>query len=248
MKIKIAATALYFACQISNAMSLDVTATEVTHNYYPGGATVDYMMGSLWGAAASPSFSANFSTEDIFSLTLSAPTGYQFKATPAAGSIGSILSIGSPLSMWIAPQWNGGLRYSLPTTVSLGNFSGPAWYNDTTGVSVDTDGKALMLQGGLWWSGNAEMSFSSITITADLSSLSNKNFSTENFHPDLATVILFQNVLAQGSRVDPGPAINLVASVPEPETYAMLLAGLGLVGLIARRKRGKNVEASLRQI
>lgn len=31
---------------------------------------------------------------------------------------------------------------------------------------------------------------------------------------------------------------NLVTAVPEPETYAMLLAGLGLVGLMARR-RGK---------
>ena len=29
----------------------------------------------------------------------------------------------------------------------------------------------------------------------------------------------------------------LVAQVPEPETYALLLAGLGLVGLVARRSR-----------
>jgi hypothetical protein len=28
-----------------------------------------------------------------------------------------------------------------------------------------------------------------------------------------------------------------VAAVPEPETYAMLLAGLGLVGAIARRRK-----------
>ncbi|MDR3323361.1 MAG: PEPxxWA-CTERM sorting domain-containing protein, partial [Zoogloeaceae bacterium] len=30
---------------------------------------------------------------------------------------------------------------------------------------------------------------------------------------------------------------NPAPAVPEPETYAMLLAGLGLVGLIARRRR-----------
>jgi hypothetical protein len=28
-----------------------------------------------------------------------------------------------------------------------------------------------------------------------------------------------------------------VAAVPEPETYAMLLAGLGMLGAVARRKK-----------
>ncbi|MHA4871127.1 PEP-CTERM sorting domain-containing protein [Duganella sp. PWIR1] len=32
-------------------------------------------------------------------------------------------------------------------------------------------------------------------------------------------------------------AVSAIAAVPEPETYAMMLAGLGLVGLIARRRR-----------
>jgi hypothetical protein len=30
-----------------------------------------------------------------------------------------------------------------------------------------------------------------------------------------------------------------VTAVPEPETYAMLLAGLGLMGTIARRRKSK---------
>jgi hypothetical protein len=30
-----------------------------------------------------------------------------------------------------------------------------------------------------------------------------------------------------------------VTAVPEPETYAMLLAGLGLMGVVARRRQQK---------
>jgi hypothetical protein len=34
-------------------------------------------------------------------------------------------------------------------------------------------------------------------------------------------------------------AVGITSAVPEPETYAMLLAGLGLVGAIARRRKAK---------
>ncbi|SDK39475.1 PEP-CTERM protein-sorting domain-containing protein [Methylophilus rhizosphaerae] len=33
-----------------------------------------------------------------------------------------------------------------------------------------------------------------------------------------------------------GTITNFVAAVPEPETYALMLSGLGIIGLIARRK------------
>jgi hypothetical protein len=31
--------------------------------------------------------------------------------------------------------------------------------------------------------------------------------------------------------------VTMVAAVPEPETYALLLAGLGLIGAVHRRRR-----------
>ncbi|MBI1989245.1 MAG: PEP-CTERM sorting domain-containing protein, partial [Betaproteobacteria bacterium] len=31
----------------------------------------------------------------------------------------------------------------------------------------------------------------------------------------------------------------ILAAIPEPETYAMMLAGLGLMGFVARRRRQK---------
>lgn len=38
-----------------------------------------------------------------------------------------------------------------------------------------------------------------------------------------------------GGSVD---AVSLTSAVPEPETYAMLLAGLGMMGMVARRRQG----------
>jgi hypothetical protein len=42
---------------------------------------------------------------------------------------------------------------------------------------------------------------------------------------------------------DHGAAFNMqitAAPIPEPETYAMLLAGLGLLAFIARRRRNES--------
>jgi len=50
---------------------------------------------------------------------------------------------------------------------------------------------------------------------------------------------LDQSLLFDGQRLDAtAGAVRLsVAPIPEPSTYAILLAGLGVVGLIARRRR-----------
>lgn len=48
-------------------------------------------------------------------------------------------------------------------------------------------------------------------------------------------------VPAEGAAGDWAPTLSFdVAPIPEPETYAMLLAGLGLLGFAARRKAGKS--------
>jgi hypothetical protein len=51
--------------------------------------------------------------------------------------------------------------------------------------------------------------------------------------------LLDQSLLFDGQRLDAtAGALRLsVAPIPEPSTYALLLAGLGVVGLLARRRR-----------
>ncbi len=48
--------------------------------------------------------------------------------------------------------------------------------------------------------------------------------------------LLFSNLIGSGVHADFATA-NLVTAVPEPETYAMMLAGLGMLSLIARRRK-----------
>ncbi|MEZ5637055.1 MAG: lamin tail domain-containing protein [Burkholderiaceae bacterium] len=53
-----------------------------------------------------------------------------------------------------------------------------------------------------------------------------------------ATTDAYGSVMAASGDVG-NPGQFILAAVPEPETYAMLLAGLGVIGSIARRRRAR---------
>lgn len=50
-------------------------------------------------------------------------------------------------------------------------------------------------------------------------------------------LILFNDVYADSDFNDMVIAVSAVQAIPEPETYALMLAGLGVVGFMARRRR-----------
>lgn len=64
------------------------------------------------------------------------------------------------------------------------------------------------------------------------------------FGPAVFANYAMSRTFVMGERLEEGRGIHLMGSVsvipvPEPETYALMLAGLGLVGWAARRRKGK---------
>lgn len=222
----------------SQVLLLESTATTVGHEFSTAArSTIDSIYGSFWDAVPAPTFTASLSAYDTLRITVSAPEGFDFTLASHTESEGGVLSFGSPLSIWHAPGWDGGSRYSLPTTVSFTGFSGPGWYSVTTGASVDTDGLALVLEGAVWWSGAPQIRFTSVTLEADLSSLSAYDFPSATFSPDLAVGIKYQNILPFGTSIDPGPAVSLTA-IPEPSTYAAVLGILACLSAYYKKEKG----------
>lgn len=128
---------------------------------------------------------------------------------------------------WITPGWSGdGLKFTFngPVAGAGGFFFG----SDLAGFSTPTESITLLATD----SGGA-----TLTFTVDAPGVN----SFVGFVSDVSITSL--QVLR--SENDPGvftTANDLhlsVAAVPEPETYGMLLAGLGLVGYAARRRQRK---------
>lgn len=137
--------------------------------------------------------------------------------------------------------------------IRLTRSNGTSWSNIFVS-SLDSGGTASNETGTVYWSN---------TANADLSTLSTKaTFSYSQIAPSVegsifgllpgfdvsAKYVYFRAGPANGTNNDYlvwGVNVNpiSVSSVPEPETYAMILAGLGLMGFVARRRKAKQPAA-----
>lgn len=92
---------------------------------------------------------------------------------------------------------------------------------DITGVSLyNAAGDTLLASGKSLQSGNIDV----WTISGD-------NLAAGNYYLQVSGNLVSDQAASFGG------AVSMAAPVPEPETYGMMLAGLGVLGFLARRRK-----------
>ncbi|MDP3818118.1 MAG: PEP-CTERM sorting domain-containing protein [Methylotenera sp.] len=119
--------------------------------------------------------------------------------------------------------------------------------DDTYALTVQTDGAAYAGVAGNAWSNNTSdttnvlggQSFMYLLAQSTQLSSNLPALQQQLFGFDGSTIVA--KTYLQGGQWRLNIAAVPVTAVPEPESYAMLLAGLGLMGFIARRRRNNSV-------
>lgn len=125
------------------------------------------------------------------------------------------------------------------------SFVSPAPGADTFITTVEADGQAYAGLAGIGWANNLFNTTNSLGDSSFLYLVAQVTQSSSS-----ASALFKQLGAADGGNIVVSTyqqagqwRLNLssvpVAAVPEPETYAMFLAGLGIMGAVARRRKGQ---------
>ena len=172
------------------------------------------------------------------SMRLVSQTGNNFAINADTGVVGNAASI-IPMNLTAVAYTN-----SMPGQ-NMGPGSTALYYIDTTTETLHMAASAfnsptVALVGSLGISGGITGS-NGFDIGAD--GMGWAALTLDNGDTNLYTVDLMTGLATYSSGIDGNlrglTAMPMMAPVPEPETYAMMLAGLGLMGAVARRRMRK---------
>lgn len=185
---------------------------------------------TLFGALVVAGMMGVASQAQALSISPSTTPVWYSNTTPAlnAAAVASIVS--SPVTLALVYKQDygggeGGTAAGLYST-SFVNTTGPS------GATISWDGPSMAISCPTCYvvvkDGNNTPAQYLFTLNS-WNGTENLNFS--GFWPtngSISHIAIYNNVTSSGG--------GSIAAIPEPETYAMLLAGLGLVGFAARRK------------
>jgi hypothetical protein len=171
------------------------------------------------GATPPASLTVEAGTADVYTFYNSYPFGYRVNVEAASILVDFNYLFGAA-GTW-ADSYSGLpicttiYDCTFPTIPMSFNGLGVSGLNDSSGnalqgVTVDTNMAS--------WD-TSRLSFGNDSVLFDWKGLS------------------FDNTTYFNATLDFGQAGGVISAVPEPETYAMLLAGLGLIGFSARRRK-----------
>jgi hypothetical protein len=115
--------------------------------------------------------------------------------------------------------------------------SGPGSFASTVSAGLSANGGCATggTPGACFVSSPAVTLTNNMTWTIDFTASSGGTLNFDNAHLKVQFLTNATDTKATGDLLSQ----NIVTAVPEPETYAMMLAGLGLMGAIVRRRKNK---------
>lgn len=174
-------------------------------------------------------FNSALGTLDSVEVTFISDISGRLRAENTAGAQTVTLGSGALLSLQIGSLAPITVSNLYSQNVALGAYDGVTDFTGTSGVRINFSAQPVTSSTGLLTSSAALNAFTSNTLVSSVSGVFAGSGSGNVTFGGSSTVNTYA-VLTYNYTPNP---------VPEPETYAMLLAGLGLVGGIAAKRKAK---------
>lgn len=213
------------AALIAGTAAADIRITEVAP-WASGNAPYEFDWFELTNTGSTAVNIAGWKVDDSSNSFAAAVALHGITSIDAGQSViffeGSSSESASFLSNWFGS--------SVPAGFQIGYYSGSGIGLSTSGDAVNIFNAAGVKQAGVTFgTSDALAPFQTFDNAAGLNNVQISQLSQTGVN---GAFIAANNPYEIGS---PG----MIAAVPEPEQYAMLLAGLGVIGAVARRKQAK---------